>query len=166
MAHFTDSQGDRWPVAFSIGIARRLKSEHSIDINDPKGLAAAIDDLYQRFDLLWACCAAQAEELGLTAGDFDVRISPAFAEASAALVEALHDFFRHSGQSHMVAILDRAQAVHVRMASLAVGKINSPETDAAIERAIAHAANAMDSELARLSPPVIGGNGSSTRLAS
>lgn len=166
MAHFCDSAGDRWPVAFSIGIARRLKSDHSIDINDPKALAAAIDDLYQRFDLLWACCAAQAEEQGLTVDDFDARISPAFAEASAALVEALHDFFQHSGQTHMVAILDRAQAVHARMASLAVGKINSPETDAAIERAVRDAENAIDRELAKLSPAAIGGSGSSTRLES
>lgn len=171
VAHFSDVKGDRWPVAFSVGIARRLKNELDIDINDPKALADAIDDLYKRFDLLWACCAPLAEERGLTVDDFDALISPAFADASTALVEALQDFFHSSGQVRMVAILSRALAVHARIDSTAVAKLNSPETDAALERVMRQAEADIDRELAKLgppppAPPVIGGNGSNTRLAS
>lgn len=152
MATFTDSQGDRWSVAFTVAQARRMKSEHQVDINDPKQLAAALDDLYKRFDLLWMCCAPQAAAHNLTADDFDARISPTFAAACTALTEALTDFFRQCGQVRMVALLDRIDAVAAEVDRTAVETINSPKTDQALERVMRKARQQIDDELAKLAP--------------
>jgi len=152
VATFSDSAGDQWSVAFTIAQARRMKSDLSIDINNPKELAAGLDDLYQRFDLLWMCCQPQAQERGLTALDFDARISPVFAAACSALTEALADFFRQSGQTRMVALLGRVAAVADQVEAAALEKLNSPQTDAAITRVVNRARDQIDRELAKIAP--------------
>lgn len=165
MAVFTDSTGEIWQVQFTIATARRLRDSHVVDINDPKALADAIDDLYKRFDLLWACCAAQAESRNINPSEFDLRISPTFADANIALNEALADFFRLSGQTRMVALLDRVKSMTLAVDQAAVEKVNSEEVTQALNQVIARARDDVDRELARLTP-VTGGNGSSPPLPS
>jgi hypothetical protein len=151
MASFKDRNGQDWLVEPTLGVCRRLKSrtENPIDVLDPKSLAKAFDDPYDRFDLLWAFCESQAVALSVKVDDFDKLLATedAFVESARALKESLTAFFLRMGMESLAAVITDTLAARARLDLLALTKIKSPRTQRMMDLAVAKADEAMEAEL-------------------
>jgi DNA-binding transcriptional MerR regulator len=151
MATFKDRDRQEWLVEPTLGVCRRLKSrsENPIDVLNSESLAKAFDDPYERFDLLWAFCEEQAQELGVTINDFDKLLATedAFASSGRALKESLTDFFLRIGMESLATVITDTVAARARLDKLAVDKIKSPKAQRLMEKAVEKADAAMDRKL-------------------
>lgn len=158
---FTDTHGTAWHVSFSVSAAKRLlASEEPIDILDAKQLAAAFDDPFRRFALLWAGCQTQALEIGVgTPEEFDARLIPpgidaqeaerVWLESETAMREALVDFFLRIGQKALAAVITKTIAARARLDGVAVGKLEGAAASELIEHAAQRAGDEIDKQLLR-----------------
>lgn len=150
MKTFVDTTGIEHTVAITIGLARRLKSRSvsPVDLFDPEQLAKVIDDMYLRFDLLWA--ASEASARGMTVDQFDIALAsePVFVAANDALMAELRDFFQRLGRSDLAQVVARVVDASQRIQKIATERIAS-RTQEILDEAIARAPDAIDQALAQ-----------------
>lgn len=164
MQSFTDRSGRSWTLSLTLGLARRLakpatpaegeEPRKPIDVLDPKSLQETLDDLWRRFDLLFALATASNPDV--TADEFDAGIadSETFAAANTALLAELTDFFHRAGQKALARIVEHVIAASERLDNLAVTKVDGPKMQRAIDKILDDAGNQIDAgideELAKL----------------
>jgi len=140
MPQFTDSQGDGWSLAITIGTAKRAKEHLAVDLlqpleGSPPLLTRLSTDLIFLCDLLFAICQPQAEQRQLTDVQFAERLAgEALQGAHEALMEGLVDFFRQLRRPDVVAAIDKQREVIRRAVELAEQTVQSNEFDRLIDR--------------------------------
>lgn len=149
MASFKDTEGRTWIVTIPFSLARAKKNE-GIDYLDPMTFGKVLEDVYAASDLLWELCQAQATQIGVSESQFHDLAFAVKADAWAALVKAIEDFFRQCGNHAAATMLGRSVVAaekldQHKMVQIEAGAFDPildmavKEIDAAIERTIAKA---------------------------
>lgn len=136
MTRFIDKNGQAWDVELTVGVARK-----AFDISKPETVSQILDDPFQRFDLLWLICAAQAESRNLTQEAFDQLVADerTFVEANAALLESIEAFFRRIGKESLALLMKKTRDAAKSLDTLATEKVANLDStlNAVIENSIA-----------------------------
>jgi len=140
MACFTDSEGRQWGLRVDVSALRRVKSRLGINLVDVVGgetLSRLANDPVLLVDVLFVLVEPQAQSRGVDAEAFGAAITgDVLDEATAALLEALADFF----PSRKAAVLRRLIAASRRHEETILAEaermLASGEVDDLIRRAI------------------------------
>lgn len=115
MRFFTDSRGQQWELAVSVGSIRRVRAltqaaGQPVDLlrpeeGDPALVERLVDPLFV-CDLVYCLVKPQADSLGVDDQAFGERmVGPAIGAAMTALYEELIDFFQSIGRTHLAELL-------------------------------------------------------------
>lgn len=117
MASFKDIGGNSWDVTIPIDLARKLRTNHAIDVLDTEFSHRFAIDIFLQFDLLVAACEDQMKARAITKQAFDSSLSAVtvYESALTAMREALIDFYRRAGRSDLVRM---AEVVTIAAAKL------------------------------------------------
>lgn len=145
MPEFKDKSGQTWAVELPIGIARR-----TFDLGRPETLSDLIDDAYARFDLLWMLCETQATARSITQQQFEdlVADDSAYAEANAALLQAIEDFFRRIGKASLALLISKTREAALRLEQQAQQKVEQ-SVPTVLDGVVKHSLLKMDEAIAR-----------------
>lgn len=157
MPTFCDKEGTTWSIDFTIGAARRIKSELKIDLLKPMsegqpGHLQLLGDLELLINSLWIVCRKQAEGQSITDQEFGERLGgDALGDATEALLEALLDFFRKSRRMHEAAIIHRTVEQMHRLMDRVATEINGEHVgrlcDAKLDESIRSFNETLDREI-------------------
>ncbi|MGN6543780.1 MAG: hypothetical protein ACTHK7_01940 [Aureliella sp.] len=144
MTKFTDKNGQAWDVELTVGVARK-----AFDISKPETVSAILDDPFQRFDLLWLLCSAQAESRNLTQEAFDQLVADerTFVEANAALLESIEAFFRRIGKESLALLMQKTRAAAKSLDALATEKVSN--LDSTLQTVIANSVATLEAEITK-----------------
>ena len=133
MPQFTDSTGRAWPIALTIGDARRIKRAGVLDLlnpdrNDPT-LVHRLHDTETVIDLVWLLVEPAATAAGVSEDDFLRALDgPAALRAEKALRETVSDFFRDRRDDQVKALETLGRLIEAEVAvNLAV--LDDPQTE-------------------------------------
>lgn len=143
MSKFTDEAKNEWHLSVTVGTLRRVRERTKVDlmeIADPKAsLVARLSSSPELLvDVIFAVIKPQADELGVSATEFDELVAgDSVAAATDALIEAVVDFFPHArGRGNLRAIYQKSRAAVDALADLGAEAIESGEIDRAIDEAL------------------------------
>jgi hypothetical protein len=147
---WVDPNGRRWSTRFEIPDAIALRDRY--DVKDSKRIDAVLADPEQLLDFAVEFFRPQwtKHEDVITEVDFMVALTAtetSLAEAHAAIVAGLINFFRRCGDVKRAAILERAVAAIAKANAYLVTKIHSAEVDAAIDKMLDKAGTEFDAAI-------------------
>lgn len=113
MAKFTDTEGREWIVRLDVNRARELRARAGYDVfGPPASVATVIDNPEALVDALFVACEAQARERGIDGAAFASGLAgDVIDSATAALMEAVVDFFPSRRRAALRAVLRQTEAV-------------------------------------------------------
>ena len=137
MSSFTDTQGRTWSIAINVNVARKLKAEAGYDVfGSPDAVASVIDNPEALVDALFVVCESQARERGVDGQAFAEGLAgDVIDKATAALMEAVVDFFPSRRRAAMRAVLRQTEAALTRALELATQAIESATPDEILAKA-------------------------------
>ncbi|MEQ8785133.1 MAG: hypothetical protein RIC55_02505 [Pirellulaceae bacterium] len=145
---FHDTAGRSWDLTLSIGTVRRLKQTLGVDllaVLDSDVLARLSVDLELFVNCLFVICQEQARAGGVTDEQFGAALGgDVFDEAAAAFTQALVDFFPQRRREVLAKLAGKVSDLESKAAQLAVTKLDSPVTQAMIEREFSQADRRLD----------------------
>lgn len=153
MLNWTDADGRKWSTRLEIPQARALR-DAGFDIRDVKSLQRFLGDPEQLLDFAveyfrpqWSKHADVIENdvafmVILTATDTSL------AEAHAAMVAGILDFFRRTGEAKRVAVVESVLRVIETENQRMIAKLQGPEVDAAASRLLDSIEKEFDKQLA------------------
>jgi hypothetical protein len=142
---FTDNSGRQWPIELNVDLVDRIaQSETAVDIYDAVNSAKA-EAFYRRLshprtlvNVLWLLVKDGATGLGITPTDFGRAMGgDSLDDAADALDQAMADFFPRSLRAVMTAAQAKIREIERRTVAVALTTLNGPDTEAAIEGALA-----------------------------
>jgi hypothetical protein len=139
MAQFLDAAGRKWTLTVTAGTIKTVRSEAGIDLADHTGatLDRLANDPVLLVDTLWLLVRDQARGRDLTDRDFgEGLVGDAIDAASAALEEAICDFFPQARRLILRRLADTAARVRRRTADLAIARLADPTMEDRITSAI------------------------------
>ena len=147
---WVDNVGRRWSTRFDIPDALALRP--SYDVKDSKRIDAVLADPELLLDFAveffrpqWSQHADVIDEVAfmvaLTATDTSL------AEAHAAIIAGLIDFFRRCGDVRRAAVLERAVAAIAKANAFIVAKVHSASVDEAIDATLEQAGGEFDAAI-------------------
>jgi len=116
---FMDNQDNTWFVRIDVNALRAIRSAHGVDLGkilgDAEQLQILQDDICKLVDIIFDLCKAQAEEMGVTAGDFGAALSgDSLSDAVDAFLEAAIDFLPESKRRILRQIIDANKATQAQ----------------------------------------------------
>jgi len=127
MASFTDSDGRSWTLRIDVSAIRRVRKALDVDLLDLAGgplLERVAGDPVLLVDLLYALARGQADEQGVDAEAFGAGlVGDAIDAATAALLEALADFFPSRKAALLKAVIEKGQTLADRLQARAEKKV-------------------------------------------
>jgi hypothetical protein len=152
MKKFKDSEGREWSLSVTIGDAKRIKEDLSLDLLNHVAITEIAADPYQLVGVLWLLCEAQSAKAGVTDEQFGRGLAgDAIDHATDALLGAIIDFFPKRQRGALQALLAKVMQANEQGATLAESKANSPQMEMAIQGAMAKAEKEIDRMLGELS---------------
>lgn len=152
MKKFLDSSGREWSLNVTIGDAKRIKSNLSVDLLDHRQITELAGDPYKLADVIYSLCGSQAKAAGVTDEQFGEGLAgDAIDDATTALLEAITDFFPKRQRPALISLLAKIKEANTKGAELAEAKLNSPQMHTAIQTALDNASNQIDTILGELS---------------
>ncbi len=121
MPKFHDAHDTPWTIELTVASIKSIRRLADVDLlrldeGDPPLITRLSTDPVLLCDVVFAACAAQAQERGITDEDFGRAMGgDALAAAHAALTGALTDFFRQWGRPDLARMMD-AHAALIRQA--------------------------------------------------
>ena len=151
MRTFKDNTGREWQIALSIGSAKRIKDALGIDLLDPSGVQRLADSPYDVANTLFVLCQEQATAAGISDEQFGGKLSgDSIDDATDALMLEIVDFFPKRQREALRTLLAKLGTAKDAAANLATTKVNSPQMDQAIQRAMQKAEADIDKMLAKV----------------
>lgn len=154
MAKFKDKEGNEWQLKFTVLNVGRMREADGLSTNvlitDPESLAQLLDNPGLQFEVAWVLVQQQADAKKIDAEKFSELFTDAYAEAGAALRQALEDFFRSIGKAEFIEIVESTSNALGRLQSLQVEKIRSPKAQKVIESHLQRTGQEIDAEFDRL----------------
>lgn len=142
MQKFTDTKGRSWLVEINLAVIKRVKTLCNFNILDLLDFRGKTFEQYQSdpvfmVDTLYAVCAKQAQELGVTDIDFAEGLAgDCIEDANMALLEAIVNFTpsqkAREAQKKLLALMKKTGDEVITKALEALDK---PETIAAMSKA-------------------------------
>lgn len=141
MPEFTDTHGKTWTVALNVGLAKQLRKTFEIDVFDLQNgglFDKLIDDPITLVGCLYLVCAEQIEAAGLSEHDFAFRMGgDTLGDATDALLQAVVELYPERRRPVLHRVMEKAQTMETRMVERAIAKLDSSETDEALEKELA-----------------------------
>jgi len=111
MHSFTDNEGREWHLVVTVNDVRRLRRDVGVDLVEvvTGDLAGRLrSDVVLLCDVIYALCAEQAEQAGVTDEEFGRALAgDVIDDATRALLEELADFFPGRRGKALRAMIDR-----------------------------------------------------------
>jgi len=137
---FKDCNGREWEVAINITTLRRVRDTLDIDLLKITGgemLPQVVSDPYLLVNIIYVLCSDQAEEAGICDEDFGRAMAgDAIDEATKALLDELVNFSPSLRRPLLTKAMTKMNEVEKRAVELASTKLDSPEMEAEIEKAL------------------------------
>lgn len=157
MAKFTDNEGRDWIVRVDVGTVKRVRATLDIDLADMTGETAErlADDPVALVDVLYLVCRDQVADRKLSDEDFGRGLmGDPIDDASAALLEAIADFFPARKRALLQKVLAKTAKARARAMEMSTAKLDDPDLDRKINEAMARELDrTMDAVLTRLNSP-------------
>lgn len=130
MRTFTDTTGHVWSLSVTVRTVKQVKEATDVLLtelfdDDCALLARLSKDVCTLVDIIWVICQSQAEEAGVSEGEFAERLGgDALGDASEAFARAIADFFTSPEQRRgLHAMLNKIQATGREAAGMAADRI-------------------------------------------
>jgi len=139
MATFKDSDGKDWILVLDAPTIRAVRSDCKIDLAslDDKPFQQLHDDVVLLVDVLYVMCRDQAIAKDITDRQFGQRlVGDAIDRATAALLEAITDFFPQSQRLLLSSLARKNREVREKAMSLTMARIEDPRLMPAMEKAM------------------------------
>ncbi len=152
MKTFTDNAGRTWTVNINVDAIKRVKGLVDVNLLDviAPGTAKGDRDLLGRLssdpillcDVLYALCKPEADPRKVSDEDFGRAMGgDAIDHATTAWLEELVDFFPKDKRRVLGKALAKLRTLEARVLDVAEQKIDSPQIDALMEKAMAELSN-------------------------
>lgn len=135
MRQFKDTEGVAWTVEAHIGSLKRVLALAQIDLlkpteGDPPPIVRLDRDIACLVDCLYAIVQPQAEQRDVSDVQFAERLGgQAVADARAALMAELHDFFQSAGRRDVAGMIDRQNKLVALALEHELKTIENPEIE-------------------------------------
>ena len=146
MKTFTDNAGRTWTVAINVDALKRVRSLCDVDLMQIVGdggklLDRLMADPVLLCDVVFAVCKEEAESKGISDADFGKAMAgDPIEHATQALLEELVGFFPNRTQRDVLGKVLAKMRRYVALAGeMAKAKVDDPELDARMEKAIEEA---------------------------
>lgn len=129
MSGFADALGRKWEIRLDAPLVKRIKSLCGITLTDLKAdpfLELAVDPI-KLVDVLWLCCERQAQAIGVTDENFGENLGEKIAEATAALEDAVIDFFPPTMQSSLRSLLLKNRRIQTQTMQQTIDQLDEGE---------------------------------------
>jgi len=139
---FTDNASRTWTVSINVDSVKRVRSLCDVDLMDAvtdggKLLERLVADPVLLCDVLFAVCKEEADAKGISDQDFGRAMAgDPIDQATTALLEDLVDFFPERKRAVFAAVLRKLRQYEAKALDVANAKLNDPELDARVEKAI------------------------------
>jgi hypothetical protein len=150
MGQFKDAQGRTWDVEVNGGTIKRCLKNLGVDWGKPMGepgrkadddlppLLRYCEDVAFMVDTLWLVCLPQANQRGVNDEAFGELLGgEALAEASAAFLDGLTDFFRQIGRTEIPAVIATQRRIVSESVAAVTSALEHEEVNALIDREVA-----------------------------
>jgi len=156
MKTFTDNAGRTWTVALNVDALKRVRSLCDVDLmqvvsDGGKLLDRLMADPVLLCDVVFAVCKEEAETKGISDVDFGKGMAgDPIEHATQALLEELVGFFPNRTQRDVLGkVLEKMRRYAAMAGQLAMAKVDDPELDERMRKAIEEALGSTAGE----SPP-------------
>jgi len=143
MKTFTDNAGRTWTVALNVDALKRVRSLCDVDLmqvvaDGGKLLDRLMADPVLLCDVVFAVCKEEAEAKGISDTDFGKGMAgDPIEHATQALLEELVGFFPNRTQRDVLGkVLGKMRRYAAMAGQLAMAKVDDPELDARMQKAI------------------------------
>lgn len=146
-----DAKGQRWSTRITLGDAKRLK-EVGQDIMSGEFLKGLFGDPLVTVETIAECLRTQWTERGLTYEQFADLIldsDVSFIKAKEAFKRGLTDFFRRLGLAAQAELVEKAESIAKRLASMTLLSVNGEKMNTFLSEAEAKALASFDEEMDR-----------------
>jgi hypothetical protein len=143
MRTFADNAGRTWTVTINVDAIKRVRDlakVNLLEVAEGALLDKLVFDPVLLCDVIYAACKDQADAQKVSDGDFGRSMAgDAIDLATTALLEELVDFFPKARRGLLRKVLAKVRQVEAKVTAAAEAKIEDPELDARIERALREA---------------------------
>ena len=140
MSAFKDNESKDWILAVDAPTIRAVRKEcDGLDLAslDDKPYQLLSNDVVLLVDVLWVICREQAIARDVTDIQFGQRlVGDAIDRATAALLEAITDFFPQSQRSLLSSLVQKNKTVREKAMALTMARIDDPRLMPAMEAAM------------------------------
>jgi hypothetical protein len=147
MKTFTDNAGRTWTVTINVNAIKRVKGLTGVNLLDvvngdadrsEGGLLGKLSsDPILLCDILYAVCKPEADPRNISDEDFGRGMAgDAIDAGTTALLEELVDFFPQAKRRVLDQALRKLRTLEARVIDLASKRLDSPEIDALLEKAM------------------------------
>lgn len=148
MPAFKDTNGREWLVKIDAPKIKDVRKELQFDLMADTAGQKLYEDNILLVDVLWVLCRTQANDLQLTDVQFgESLVGDPIDHATAAMLEALADFFPSRKRSLLRDLNSRQAAIMEKGTALARTRINNPELETTL---LANLEKTMDESLAKV----------------
>ena len=137
---FTDLKKREWSASITFGALKRIRSELGLDLlsDDGKALMTLSDDVEAQVNLLFVLVKDQASELGVSDVQFGEAMSgDVIAQAMDDFTSEYVDFFPNPIRRKVLRkALDKMRALQDRAATTLMDKMDGPEVEQAMVKAL------------------------------
>jgi chorismate mutase len=139
MSSFKDARERQWLLQLNVSNIRAIREKHKVDLASLEG--KAFDQLEADpvllVDVLHTLCEEQIEKEKITPAEFgESLVGDAIDNATAAMLQAIADFFPKSKREMVQTLARKTQAMREVGLQKAMAKIESPELEAKVMEAM------------------------------
>jgi hypothetical protein len=139
MPTFKDTNGQEWLLRLNVGKIREVRELHRVNLAALDGTAydKLEGDPELLVNVLWTLCKSQAPEKSITEVQFgESLVGDAIDGATAALLEAIGDFFPKSKREMVQTLAQKTRAMREVGLQKALAKLNDPELEVQVQAAM------------------------------
>jgi hypothetical protein len=140
MKTFKDNAGRVWTISIDVSAVKRVRTllnVNLLDVIDGKLIERLAGDIVLLCDVLFALVKPEAETKNISDEDFGRSMAgDSIEHATAAFLEELVDFFPGARRKLLAKALAKMKTWEEKAVALAEKKLESPELDAAVEKAM------------------------------
>jgi hypothetical protein len=137
---FTDNTGRAWTVPFNVNVKRRVQQLTGVDlleVIEGKLIEELMSDPEKLVNVIHAVCEPEAKAAGVTDEQFGERLTgDAIDGATAALMEALVDFFPRARRETIRRAVGKAREIETQASAMAIEKIDSLDVQSLLRKAL------------------------------
>jgi len=149
MKTFKDNAGRAWTVQVDVAAIKRVRSLLDVDLMEAvegKLLERLVSDPVLLCDIVYVVCKPEADAKGVTDEDFGRAMAgDALELATTALLEDLIAFFPLARRRLLEKALAKLRELEARALAVAETRLDSPELEAEMEKALASIGNSSGS---------------------